>query len=60
MAPEKLFELLSWLKQSQGFDLLVDITAIETDAAPGFDGNKTAGREALAAGTSAHLTGRRP
>jgi PPK2 family polyphosphate:nucleotide phosphotransferase len=27
----------------------VDLTAIETDAAPGFDGNKTAGREALAA-----------
>ena len=27
----------------------VDLSAIETDAAPGFDGDKTAGREALAA-----------
>jgi PPK2 family polyphosphate:nucleotide phosphotransferase len=27
----------------------VDLSAIETDAAPGFDGGKTAGREALAA-----------
>ena len=27
----------------------VDLTAIETDAKPGFDGDKAAGREALAA-----------
>ena len=29
VSAEKLFSLLSWLKQSKGFDLLVDITAVD-------------------------------